>query len=996
MQLRATIQEKEQAMPFRRLCKRYLMTIIATAPLAVFLLGSASASPTDVPGLVLWLDADKARVTTDTDDLVSGWSDVVDTANNTKPDNVAQSDPDRRPRWVDRAINGLPALQFDGGDFLNNTVSNLVASGSARTVFVVGRLEDRSTGATVFAFRRSTSAERPLFGVNLYAGGDPPSMFLVYTDGSHGDRNTPIAEPGIALEALRRPFISTHRSAGSDQTIAVDLNGVPLKIRGAATVSTEGGFDGFTVGGSENLPDSGWHGLIAEVLVYDCELKAAERRKVGEYLAEKYGIPDHGVALLPRMRVVAVARRPDAFRTAVTLENDVLGAMFDSETGSLIQLANKLTDETMDVGGDEFQIEATEFNLTQKDMALVSLVKRPDEQIVATYRAEGQKSGRETQPTKSTIVVTWRLGEDRHFLEKQLVVKSSSPFGFQELVISRPAFGGPPVTLMKYRHMQTVTYFGRSPRGGIFVGVELAFDHSTLDGQNMVSLGYAPNLNVKAGEQIVCEPVYLGIYRKQDDEKEAKGLPLVPESQAMVAMTTAILPPTHPRLGPLMCGWWSETFRGPYQSDADAKHDMRSIDFAEDCGIDIISDGRTWSGETLKVNALAGNERFELSELVLDVAHYAHKKGVRWVFWPTMGNSDPWSGRGAQLRLDKPQWTMIHEGADRANSKPAACFGNATFYDWLLKVNVEAMDAGRYGAWCMDGDFAGGGGWGGGPAGSVHPARCHSQLHDHISPDIDYCCQRNLSEMAGLMRRRYPDVYMMYCRPPMDLGVWALRHVDASFTVNEWARLEGLPGMGTQPVNVLLGDKIRHWSRIRVHHHFFPHHLDSPQVFAAPKSMTQWKGIDWQSDHIDYIMLSALSSSPNQTYYLPSQAGIPAEDRRRIKKWLDWGRKHIDYIMVGKDLPDWPAAGKVDGSAHICDDQGFVFLFNPNKRPLQAEFVLTEPSIGLIGDGLFEVRQEHPVSDQSARLRYGEVVKWQIPLESAVLLRIEKLKDSKM
>ena len=955
--------------------------MVAAALLAMLLPVSAPAGPAEIPGMVLRLDADEARVTKDADNLVSTWPDVIDTANNTKPDNVAQSDPARRPRWVDGAINGRPALQFDGGDFLSNTASNLVTTGSARTVFLVGRLEDRSTGATVFAFRRSTSAKKPLFGVNLYAGGDPPSMFLVYTDGSHGDRNTAVAEPGIALEAVRRSFISAHRSAGNDQTISVDLNGVPLRIGNAAKVSPEGGLDGFTVGGSENLPDTGWHGLIAEVLVYDRELKAAERKQVGQYLAEKYGILDYGVAVLPRMRVVAVAHRPDALKTAVTLENDLLGAKFDSETGALIQLTNKLTNETMDVGGDEFRIEAAEFTLAQKGVALVSLVKQSGEQVEATYEADGRRA-----------MVTWRLGENRHFLEKQLVIRSSSPFDFRKLVISRPAFGGRPIRLVKYRHMQTVTYFGRSPRGGIFLGVELAFDHSSQDGRNMVSLGYAPSLKVKAGQTIACEPVYLGVYRKQGDEQQKEGLPLASESQAMVAMTSAILPPSHRRLGPLMCGWWSETFRGPYQIEADAEHDMRSIDFAKDCGIDVLSDGRTWSGDTLKVNALAGDEEFQLSELALRVAHYARQKGMRWVFWPSMGHSDPWSGRGAQLRLDEPEWTMIHEGPDRANSKPAACFGHSPFCDWLIKVNLEAMDAGHYGAWCMDGDFAGGAGWGGGPSGSVHPARCHSTLHDHLSPDADYCCQRNLIEMAGLMRRRYPDVYLFYCRPPMDLGVWALRHVDASFTINEWARAEGLPGVAPQPLNVLLGDKIRHWSRVRVHHHFFPHYLDSPQVFAAPKSMKNRATHDWVSDHVDYLMLSALSSSPNQTYYLPSQVGIPAEDKRQIKKWLDWGRENIDFIMVRKDLPDWPAVGKVDGSAHICHDRGFVFLFNPNKQPLPGEFSLTEQSVGLKWKGTFEVVQDYPEANQRTTTRYGEIVRWEVPGGMAVILRVQPAK----
>ncbi len=954
------------------------LTMVAALVFVGLMATSVSAGPADVDGLVLWLDADANHVTKGADNRVSAWVDVTDTVNNATPDNVAQSDPTRRPLWVDKAINDRPALQFDGDDFLNNTVSNLVAAGSARIVFLVGRLDDRSTGATVFAFRRSTSAEKPLFGVNLYAGGDPPSVFLVYTDGSHGNRNTPIAEPGIALEALRRPFISTHRSTGSDQTIAVDLNGVPLKISNAATVSAEGGLDGFTIGDSENLPDTGWHGLIAEVLVFDRELKAAERKQVGLYLAKKYGMSNYGVSVLPRLRIAAPeARRPKALATAVALENALLGAKFDSVTGSLIQLTNKLTNQTMDVWGDEFQIEADEFTLLQKDASLVSLAKKSDEELQATYQANGRK-----------VVATWRLGKGRHFLEKQLVVSSSSPFGFRKLVISKPAFAGVPLELVRYRHMQTVTYFGRHEQGGVFLGVELAFDHSSLDARNMVTVGYAPSMKVKAGEEIVCEPVYLGVYRRQENEQQKEGLPLPSESEAMVAMTSAILPPSHRRLGPLMCGWWSETFRGPYRTEADAQHDMRSIDFCKDCGIDIISDGRVWSGETLKVNALKGDEKFQLNELALEVAQYARQKGVRWVFWPTMGHSAPWGGSGQQFRLDKPEWKMIHKGDELVRAKPAACFAYKPFYDWLAKVQLDAMDTGQYGAWCMDGDFYGGAGFGGGRSNSVHPARCHSKLHDHVTPDVDYACQRTLTELAGLMRRRYPDVYMMYCRPPMDLGVWALRHVDASFTVNEWARLEGLPGMGPQPVNVLLGDKIRHWSRIRVHHHFFPHYLDSPQVFAAPKSMKNWKGIDWQSDHIDYTLLSALSSSPNQTYYLPSQAGIPAEDKRRIKKWLDWGRENIDYLMVRKDLPDWPAVGKVDGSAHICGDRGLVFLFNPNKQAMSGEFALTEESIGLKREGAFAVIQEYPESTRSIETPYSKTVRWEVLGETAVVLRV--------
>ena len=46
---------------------------------------------------------------------------------------------------------------------------------------------------------------------------------------------------------------------------------------------------------------------------------------------------------------------------AVVLDNDQLGLVFDRQTGTLSAIKNKLADETYDVQGDEFEVEAVEF-----------------------------------------------------------------------------------------------------------------------------------------------------------------------------------------------------------------------------------------------------------------------------------------------------------------------------------------------------------------------------------------------------------------------------------------------------------------------------------------------------------------------------------------------------------------------------------------------------------------------------------------------------------
>jgi hypothetical protein len=175
--------------------------------------------------------------------------------------------------------------------------------------------------------------------------------------------------------------------------------------------------------------------------------------------------------------------------------------------------------------------------------------------------------------------------------------------------------------------------------------------------------------------------------------------------------------------------------------------------------------------------------------------------------------------------------------------------------------------------------------------------------------------------------------------PAAGPGRLVLRNTDACFTLLE---------SGTGQDNLAAGDQIRRWSRVRVHHDFFPHYLDQPLLF-------------------------------------PTRCGT-------VGKPSNWPSGHIDYIMLSKDLPDWPAVDKVDGSAHICDDQGLIFLFNPNKDLLKGKFALTEQAIGLKGKGTFKVSQDYPESDASIVAGYGDTVRWEVPGETAVVLRVRPAK----
>ena len=481
--------------------------------------------------------------------------------------------------------------------------------------------------------------------------------------------------------------------------------------------------------------------------------------------------------------VVVFLSLPDGFSSqaeaqgTLLLENGRLGLSFDRDTGTLVAIQNKLTGETYQVGGDRFSVVGDDFRLDFPQAKLISL-KRQGQAVKAQY-----------QGGPMTIDVTYTLAPDRHFAEKQITLTSDRNYGLKEVILSRPIFAGADLRIVPYRYPKfgrqpggepTCTFFGRTAQGGFFTGVEVPFDASSLDGQQ-VTLRYAPSLEVAAGEKIVCEPVYFGVYRRGPGDEDKKGtpfrqpghtaapnrdekaedLPLQAESDAMVAMTSAILGPFRFGLVPMACGWHSEMEQGTYTEQSVAG-DRKSLDFLAECGIDWVSDSHPWGGETQKMNALGAEDKYEPGPLVRKFLEHARKVGVKVAMWSSMNKTHAWSEQGRPFRSDKPEWLM-DAGASPPKNAPewrrkasgmlsagGNCFANRPFFNWLERINLEGMAAGQYKAWAMDGDFFGGGGW----YTTVVPVDCQSDKHDHLPGDSNYACQRALAQLTASVRQQ--------------------------------------------------------------------------------------------------------------------------------------------------------------------------------------------------------------------------------------------------
>jgi hypothetical protein len=720
---------------------------------------------------------------------------------------------------------------------------------------------------------------------------------------------------------------------------------------------------------------------------------------------------------------------------ALTLENAALRLEFDSEVGMLRSVVNRLTGERYDIIGDEYEIETVAFCRSQSDMSLVDF-SATNETIEARYT-----------DSDLSVEVTYQLNPADHFFQKHLVIRFVRDEALKGIVVSRPILGRNGLEIICYRHPDfewvsnyvyarhgqnfqracdtapTKVFFGRTDSGGFFSGMEMPFDNSTVS-HGKVTLGYAPNTNVRADELLRCEPMYFGVYSRGEyddrvlewkpipaeeitrqsgglafDGAAAAGLgattngerrassethgllPLPSESAAMTAMASAILGPPRHGMMAFACGWHSQMEQDEYDSDEKLEGELGSLEFLASCGLDGVTDSHPWGGESRKMAGLGEGDRYTLGPRVQRFLERARELGLKVTQWPTMNNTHPWRDYGRPFRLDKPGWLRGVEGEAHRRAgggdferREANCLGNAPFYKWFERIVLDdALDTNFYDSWSMDGDF-----WGTGAYfHTTVPVTCTAEDHDHLPGDSNYACQSRLNQMIASVRRRRPDTYIFMCRPPMDLGVWAQRHVDACFTLIE---------SGTGSSNIAAGNEVRTASRIRIHHHFFPHWLDSSLLF--PSFANPDRQPDWPSEKIDYLMLSALSCTPNLLLYLPTKTGIPESDRVEIHKWLAWGRDNEEYLFVRHDLFDWPCKGAVDGSAHLLGDHGLIFLFNPAAEKRMAEFVLNAESTGFTGEKPVTLVQEYPTGDWCETRQPGTIIRLPVPGEAVLVVRL--------
>ena len=143
---------------------------------------------------------------------------------------------------------------------------------------------------------------------------------------------------------------------------------------------------------------------------------------------------------------------------------------------------------------------------------------------------------------------------------------------------------------------------------------------------------------------------------------------------------------------------------------------------------------------------------------------------------------------------------------------------------------------------------------------------------------------------------------------------------------------------------------------------------DMPFVKTADRGtvILPFRARDWDYLGWKYSVLSSIAVGGwnNVINMLPARdsaerANFRAEDQAWLRGWLQWTADNKELLRKTRHILGQPALGKIDGTAMMDGDHGYIFLFNPDPRALRASVAL-DASLGLTSGARYMVREVFP------------------------------------
>ena len=235
---------------------------------------------------------------------------------------------------------------------------------------------------------------------------------------------------------------------------------------------------------------------------------------------------------------------------------------------------------------------------------------------------------------------------------------------------------------------------------------------------------------------------------------------------------------------------------------------------------------------------------------------------------------------------------------------------------------------------------------------------CFAKDHGHAPGRSRYAEWKNIEDFKRRLKERFPGVVLEHYYGMKRGGTWSLKYCNSDENVFECSSADD--------------------NRFQTWHNeidrFRPTYMNYAPIFG-------------KEHDLEYSMISAISTSEYaqlaSAYYDLKESG---EKLAIFKKWRAWAGENYRYLLDREDLFGCPGDCAIDGSAHILDGEGWVFLFNTVDFDDTARLVLTE-IYGLDGEA-YEARVIHP-SETVIAAKDG-VIEVPVASHSACVLRLAK------
>ena len=251
------------------------------------ILNSTAFTPSSLSGLQLWLSAGSISGVSN-GGTVATWTDL-----STNGNNVTQATQANRPTLTSSAINGLPAVHFNGST-MDIGCTSCTFSFSGMEAFVIARVNSTSANVGVINFIDAGTIDY-VAGNSVQVwdtgfNGGPASG----ADARWGSSNTGVSNITLTVTQY---LLYGFSASGSNAAVSIKLrsNGTqfatgtqnenilhtPTRVLIGARYQTVG---------SPNAIDSFANIDVAEIIVYGAALSDTNRQQVEQYLNSKYKI----------------------------------------------------------------------------------------------------------------------------------------------------------------------------------------------------------------------------------------------------------------------------------------------------------------------------------------------------------------------------------------------------------------------------------------------------------------------------------------------------------------------------------------------------------------------------------------------------------------------------------------------------------------------------------------------------------------------------------